>query len=84
MLSGEIGWLTQQLGLRDSDSTGCLSDEHSVVELCSSRSGWAQVSALGTRGERTVQMHFSHFCLIPIPCANDGTPSSVSHSLKRE
>lgn len=55
VLSGEVWRLAQQLGLGDSDGTGCFSDQHGVVELCSSRSGWAQVSTLGTRGEKRVQ-----------------------------
>jgi len=55
VLPGEIWWLAQQLGLGDGDGAGCFPDQHGVVELRSPRRGWAQVSALGTRGENTVQ-----------------------------
>lgn len=49
VLSGEVGWLTQQLTLGHSDRAGSLSDQHSVVKPHPSRRRGNQVSALWAR-----------------------------------
>lgn len=53
VLPGEGGGLAQQLCLGHGDGARRLPDQHSVVELGSSRGGRAQVPALGTRGHNS-------------------------------
>lgn len=50
VLSGEVGWLTQQLALRHSDRAGTLSNQYRVVKPHSSWRWGNQVSALWACG----------------------------------
>lgn len=52
VLSGEIWWFTEQLCVRDSERTRCLSNQHSVIESGSTRCRWHKVTPLQQRNKR--------------------------------